>query len=100
MPLPAISISLGSCDAAVPAGSGTHRRQSIDGVSSRHYTHGGVHTQPERRAALEQLAGAARAGLPQLGAGAKTSALASVGLDGDCPEVRLQLLLWLLLLPS
>lgn len=100
MPLPAISISLGSCDAAVPAVSGSHRRQSIDGVSSRHYTHGGVHAQPERRAALEQLAGAARAGLPQLGAGAKTSALASVGLDGDCPEVRLQLLLWLLLLPS
>lgn len=90
------------------------RRQSVDGVSPRHYTHGGVTADPNRLQALENLAAAARlqlcasrsrlgpptpghaavaaggagcAGAP-LGADAGASALASVGLDGDCPQVR------------
>ncbi len=90
------------------------RRQSVDGVSPRHYTHGGVSADPNRLQALENLAAAARlqscasrsrlgpptpghaavaaggaaaAGTP-LGADAGASALASVGLDGDCPQVR------------
>lgn len=89
------------------------RRQSVDGVSPRHYTHGGVTADPNRLQALENLAAAARlqscasrsrlgpptpghaavaaggaacAGTP-LGADAGASALASVGLDGDCPQV-------------
>ena len=85
------------------------RRLSVDGASPRHYTHGGVTADPNRLQALENLAAAARlqscatlsrlgpghvavaaggpaAGVP-LGADAGASALASVGLDGDCPQV-------------
>lgn len=96
------------------------RRQSVDGVSARHYTHGGVTADPNRFQALENLAAAARlqsassgaclpglrsleagstplpghpalasgtAGGAPLGADVGRCALASVGLDGDCPEV-------------
>jgi hypothetical protein len=85
--------------AAAPAGgagAGAGRgRASLDGAS-RHYTHGAVAAEPSRREALERLACATRlqagpapgAACPAASAcpGAAASALASVGLDGDCPE--------------
>lgn len=86
--------------------SGTFGGDFFGGSSARHYTHGGITTAPgdsSRRAALESYACAARlearsAGSP-IGHGpspghltvegtvkAGSSALASVGLDGDCPQ--------------
>lgn len=72
---------------------GDGRRQSVDGASARHYRSGSVQAHPERRQALERLAAAARlqpgaAGQSPAGCDAAASALASVGLDGDCPQVR------------
>lgn len=73
------------------------RRTSLDGgmcngaSSSRHYTHGEISAHPSRQAALERFAYSARmaAADAALGHGQEDSqghsALASLGLDGDCP---------------
>lgn len=74
----------------------TVRRTSLDGAcngasSSRHYTHGEISAHPSRRTALERFACSARmaAADAALGHGQEDSqghsALASLGLDGDCP---------------
>jgi hypothetical protein len=122
----AASLPLPNIEVPSPATAADRRRQSMDGQSARHYTHGGVTADPNRKQALEHLACAARlqscgashsllagAGgsssssshLPghiavsataagcgpgcatSLGADAGASALASIGLDGDCPQV-------------
>eukprot|EP00887_Chlorella_sp_A99_P004935 scaffold4.g4935.t1 len=87
-------------------------RRSFDGMSLRHYSRGGISAHPNRTPALAALAAAARraaAGVAPgplahasvlpgflaaagpaeelaLGPGAGTSALASLGLDDDCPQ--------------
>lgn len=58
------------------------RRCSLEGASARHYCFGAIAAHPSRTAALAACAGAARGGSP----GPAASALASLGLDGDCPQ--------------
>lgn len=97
------------------------RRVSLDanhGSSSRHYTHGGITAHPCRRATLEHYAYAARMAsgnekaaafvtfpgrvlrtsstinidIAAMTNGSSSSAVASIGLDGDCPESIRQLI--------
>jgi hypothetical protein len=83
--------SSGEATSGAPTGLQAHRRLSVDGGAARQYSHGDVAAAPHRRDALLAAARAARGGPPApslaLSPAAATSALASVGLDGDCPQV-------------